>query len=128
MINSSHLIADKDLYIRFIQTSDIHRGWLNWINDPEVVKFLHTKPPVSEKDLIQFYHQNQLPNAALFAVCLLENDDYIGNVKIYNFNWDQKTAIFGRLLGNKKYHRMGYGKQMTRLILKFGFNCLNLEI
>lgn len=61
-----------------------------------------------------------------FAVRLIENDELLGNIELFNVNILQKSAVLGIMLGNPEYQRKGYGKEAINLILDYGFSFLNL--
>lgn len=121
------VLEESDIYIRFLELEDIDRGWLVWMNDVVITKQLYTSPPVSREQLVDVYETSQLPNAVMFAVCLRETDEYIGNLKISHFNWQDRKATIGRVLGKQEYHGRGYGRQITHLALIYGFYYLNLK-
>ena len=53
---------------------------------------------------------------------------YIGAVSLYDINRTGKRAEFGRFyIGEDDYLGHGYGEQILRTILDYGFNTLNLE-
>ena len=57
---------------------------------------------------------------------LIENDELLGNIELFNVNILQKNAYLGIMLGNPEYQRKGYGKEAINLILDYGFSFLNL--
>ena len=57
---------------------------------------------------------------------LIENDELLGNIELFNVNILQKNAVLGIMLGNPEYQRKGYGKEAINLILDYGFSFLNL--
>jgi len=61
------------------------------------------------------------------AVCLKENDKYIGNVYLKKIDSMNHAAEFSKLIGEKSEWGKGYGTEMTRLMLYEGFNSLGLN-
>ena len=69
---------------------------------------------------------NSIKDGKIFAVRLIENDELLGNIELFNVNILQKNAVLGIMLGNPEYQRKGYGKEAINLILDYGFSFLNL--
>lgn len=69
---------------------------------------------------------NSIKDGKIFAVRLIENDELLGNIELFNVNILQKNAYLGIMLGNPEYQRKGYGKEAINLILDYGFSFLNL--
>ena len=54
-------------------------------------------------------------------------DRLIGNCGLFGFDWKNRFAEFGILIGEKDAWGHGYGTDAARLILRFGFDELNLN-
>ncbi len=117
----------ENLYLRQLVESDATQKYCDWLNDPEVNKFLETRQS-SIEDLKKYIRQKREdPNASLLGVFDRDNDVHIGNVKLEPIDWQQKRAIFGIMIGNKKYWGKGIGTEATKLILDYAFQKLGLN-
>ena len=72
----------KDIFLRPIIKSDINDRYLSWFEDKEVTNFLNSRNLTREKviEYIEFGINSR--TYYLYAVCLVEKDFHIGNVKI----------------------------------------------
>lgn len=115
------------VYLRNIKKSDINNGWLDWINNLDALDNLFATFPITEKDLKNYFNLQKLPNSIMFAICLKENDEYIGNARLGNIDWINKCSTYGRLIGEKKYKSIGLGSEALILLLNYGFRTLGLN-
>ena len=63
----------------------------------------------------------------MFAVCLLSNDQYIGNARLSSIDWENKRAAYGRLIGVTNLHGKGIGTEVLALLAYYAFNILKLN-
>ena len=63
----------------------------------------------------------------IFAVVEQKSDEHIGNVKLGPINWVHRRAMFGIMIGDKRFWGRGVGEEVTRLMVEYGFNRLNLH-
>jgi aryl-alcohol dehydrogenase-like predicted oxidoreductase/RimJ/RimL family protein N-acetyltransferase len=121
------IIYGKNIYLRDIKIEDIDNGWLEWINDSQSNRYLSTKGPVTRENLVQYIENSRPPNAYMFAVCLNENDKYIGNGRISSVDWINKKASYGRLIGVSDTRGSGIGTELLVLLAYYAFYHLNLN-
>ncbi|MCG7217501.1 GNAT family N-acetyltransferase [Paenibacillus mucilaginosus] len=62
-----------------------------------------------------------------FVVLDKETEEPIGFVHLTGIDPWARRAELGILIGRKEYHGQGYGTEITRLIVRFGFERLNLH-
>src|SRR3989344_9686346 len=117
----------KSLYLRQLEESDASQEYCDWLNDPEVNKFLETRQ-ASVADLKTYIRQKQNdPNALFLGVFDQRGDVHIRNVKLEPIDWSRKSAVFGIMIGSKAYWGRGVGTEVTRLTLDFAFKKLGLN-
>ena len=61
------------------------------------------------------------------AITLKDNSTYIGEVVLNEIDWTNGSANFRIALASSAYFGKGYGTEATQLILKHGFETLNLH-
>lgn len=124
MYNLKH----KLLYLEKITSKHIDQGWLEWVNDNGNVQVLN-RPPYryNKKQLLKYLKDLKKIGDLMFAVRLKSNNDYIGNIRLSDIDYENKFCGYGRLLGNKKYRGRDYGQLMLYKICEVAFNKLKLN-
>ena len=121
------IVSTKRIYFRSIDIQDIDNGWLDWINNPLLNKFLVHKKPTTHSDLVEYLNKSKPPLAYMFAVCLVDGDEYIGNVKLGSIDWINRHASYGRLIGSNNSRGLGLGTESLVLLAYYAFYVLNLN-
>jgi len=122
------ILTGKKVYLRPIEPEDIDRGWLEWINDPEISGNLNSPGyPTTKEDLKKYIENSKPPNAVMFGVCNKKDDKYIGNARISKIDWQHKKCTFGRLIGDISQRGKGVGSEVLYLILKYSFINLGMN-
>ena len=119
------IIHTDKIYFRPITIDDIDNGWLEWINDSNLSKFLSNQNEYTRKDLFEYVENSD--SSRMFAVCLLSNDQYIGNARLSSIDWENKRAAYGRLIGVTNLHGKGIGTEVLALLAYYAFNILKLN-
>ena len=122
-------IEGNSIYLRAIEMSDVGPRYLAWMNDDEVTRGLASGAFPSDMTNLTNYVQ-QIVNsksAVMFAICDQSNDLHIGNIKLDNFDWINRTCELGLLLGDRNYWGKGIGTEVVRLCLNYAFNQLNFR-
>jgi len=121
------MIRGQKVSLRAIEEEDLEDCW-RWINEPEVVRNLMLRYPVSrlaERDFIERATKPG-PNDKVFAIDTLEGL-YIGNCGLHGISWEDRRAIFGIFIGECAQWDKGYGTDATRTLVRYGFEEMNLK-
>jgi RimJ/RimL family protein N-acetyltransferase len=124
------MIYGKRLRLRGIERSDLPR-FHEWLNDPEVTDGISLYLPLSMTDEEQWFEkathigQDERP----LAIEMKNADGWclIGNIGLFNLEWANRSAEFGIFIGDKSLWNKGYGTEAVELILRHGFETLNLN-
>lgn len=124
------MIESERVRLRGAEKEDIPR-FVAWLNDPEVTDGLLIYWPLSlgqEEDWFAKNLQKPVDEQALVIEAKTdENWTAIGNSSFMNVNLHDRLAEVGIFIGDKRFWNQGYGKETMRLLLKFGFDRLNLN-
>ena len=103
--------------------------YLRWINDFEVVRFLGAaaRPTSLEAEEDWYSRISKAENQAVFTVYEKSELRPIGATRLGEINHAHRTAGFGIMIGEKDRWGQGYGTEVTRLMLEYGFTCLGLH-
>ena len=117
------------VYLRSLELSDVEL-LVKWRNDSDVTSTLGGNTFYVSKLRETEWIRNAIlndKNDLRLAICLTENDKYIGNVNLNTISWINRTAEYSIMIGDKSQWGKGYGKEATLLILKHAFEELNLN-
>lgn len=124
------MIYGKRIRLRGIEHADLS-CFQQWLNDPEVTEGLATFMPLSSADEEQWFERlGRLDQAEKpLAIELSEGESWrlIGNSSFFNIEWMNRSAEVGIVLGDKSVWNKGYGSEAMHLLLKHGFETLNLH-
>lgn len=72
-------------------------------------------------------HKEKLPNEVNFAVCLIENDQFIGTNGVVDINWINRTGETASDFGPAEIRSQGYGTDAKHLLLEYCFDIIHLH-
>ena len=99
-----------------------------WSNDFEVVRFLGTMEPSSiESEEDQYSRFSKAENQSYFTIYEKARWRPIGATGLGDINHAHRTAEFYIMIGDKESWGKGYGTEVARLMLDYGFTCLGLH-
>ena len=129
MLKKDIFLQGRTIYLRALNEHDIFGNYSKWLNDLEITKFnSHGRFPMTVEKLLNFVQMSTQSNTSLvMAVVNTENDDHIGNISLQSINWIDRNAEIAFLLGEKSYWGKGIMLEAGKLIIKHGFNSLNLH-
>ncbi len=120
-------LIGKRIYLRPLGEEDVERC-LTWINDPEVISTLGRKGPISrtlERDWILEQYKSEASFS--LAIVLQDGDRHIGNCGLHEIEYNNRSAQFGILIGDKAEWGKGYAPEAAGLLLRYGFEELALH-
>ena len=125
----NQFLIGKRIYLRPLTFKDLDGNYISWLNDADVCKNNSHHIFPYTRDLAQDYIQKAYvsKDKLVLAVSLKENDMHVGNISLLRIDFMSQNAEFTILLGEKKHWGKGLAKEAAFLILKHGFNALNLH-
>jgi diamine N-acetyltransferase len=124
------IIYGKRVRLRGAERSDLEK-FVEWINDPEVAAGLSLFLPMSSVDEDSWFDtamqrpQEEKP----LVIDMKDGDEWrlIGNSSFFAFDWIAHSAEVGIMIGDKTVWSQGYGTEVMTLLLRHGFETLNLN-
>lgn len=124
------MIYGNRIRLRAPERSDIP-SFVNWLNDPEVVSGLMVALPMSLADEEGWFEQmlksplEQHP----MTIEIRQGDGWmaVGNCGFHEIDWRCRSGEVGIFIGEKAMWNQGYGTEVMQLLLKHGFETLNLN-
>ena len=129
MKRGNPFFAGSQVYLRPLEKTDLNEQYLAWLNDPEVTRYLETGVfPATRQDLERFFESvTGSRSQVILAIVDKKSDRHIGNVKLGPIDWVHRRAVFGILIGEKKFWGRGIGQEVTHLAVEYAFLRLNLN-
>ncbi len=128
-----YLFGEK-VRLRAAERSDIPL-FVKWVNDPEVTENLMIHFPMSTVEEELWYdsmlkgpqaeHVNVIEAKVIFEDELVWKP--IGNTAFHNISWRVRKAEVGIMIGEKDFWDKGYGTDAMKVMLKHGFETLDLH-
>ena len=125
---SAPFLIGRKLYLRILTKKDINQRYLNWLNDPDVIRFMrHRAFPTSIESLESFVTSQKWPNDLLLAIVDKKTDTHIGNIGISSIDWVNRKAELGMVLGDRSFWNKGYMSEAFNLVIEHAFSRMNLH-
>jgi RimJ/RimL family protein N-acetyltransferase len=117
-------MAFGDIYFLPVQNKNINLGWLSWMNNPRLTKFLDSDTKQYTNEDLKKYLDTDTSKAFL-ACYRLSDDMYLGNLRVYELS----SGIFsyGILIG-EKFQGLGYGTKLCKVAVHLAFNSFNGDL
>jgi len=116
----------RSIFLRILEADDVPRTH-GWINDPELNEIMGYLPISLRQQQSWFETTIGNPQKFVFAICLQQTGEHIGNVALGLVDHLNAHAMFSIFIAEGAMHGKGYGSEATCLALRFGFQRLNLH-
>lgn len=122
------MLVDSELVLRPLKESDSELLFL-WRNQLEYIKntksFRLPKHEGLEREWVN-HMMLEKSNSTVFFI-ITADEASIGLVQLSNIDWISRNAYFGIALCDDSAKSKGYGRRVTKLVLDYAFNELNLH-
>ncbi|MHC4444567.1 MAG: GNAT family N-acetyltransferase [Planctomycetota bacterium] len=115
------------IYLRPIELED-DPVCRQWINNPDNWRTLAVRTPynaIREREFIESLGKDG--NQYILGIVVKDGDRLIGSMGLRNVNVANRNAAFGIMIGDTEYQNQGYGTEAVKLMLRYGFEELNLN-
>jgi RimJ/RimL family protein N-acetyltransferase len=124
------MIFGKRVRLRAVEQEDLPR-FVTWLNDPEVRYGLTMYLPLSASEEENWF-QNMLkapPAERPLAIDIRQGDGWlhVGDCGFHQIDWKDRSVELGIFIGEKAYWNQGFGTEVMRLLVRHGFQTLNLN-
>jgi RimJ/RimL family protein N-acetyltransferase len=127
MIPVNIIVQTNEIYLRDININDVDNGWLDWVNNKSLFKYLSSPSGYSRDQLIEYMENSKLPTSKILAVCRVKDDLYMGNVRLSSIDNTNLSAAYGRLIGVTGHGCKNVGTNTLIMIAYYAFVILKLN-
>lgn len=122
-------LTGERIFLREVRQSDVNENYYQWLNDPEINQYLETRfVPRSKENILEFVNNLDAQNSEpFFAICTIDNEEHIGNIKIGPINWYHRHGDISLFIGDKNCWGKGIATEAIHIITTFAFRTLNLH-
>ena len=120
----------KLVRLRGYERSDLD-AVMKWINDEEVTDFLgsgltYPVSSIAEEKFIEAAAKSS-DTEKTFVIETIAERKYIGAITFHAINWQNRSAGLGIVIGDKSFWGLGYGTDAMRVMMRLGFDKMNLH-
>ena len=102
--------------------------FVKWLNDYRVTDGIgKTKDVTTIENEIEYLQEITKKGDYNFSIVTKDKEKLIGTCSLMNINNINQTAEVGILIGEESARGKGYGTEVLKIILDYGFNTLNLH-
>ena len=124
------IIFGEHIRLRAIEREDV-KHFFEWVNDPEVTFGLSLYLPMSMTDEERWFESlaNRTLNEKPFGIDVRDGDGWrlIGNCTFFDIDTIAHSGELGIMIGDKSEWNKGRGTETMSLLLRHGFETLNLN-
>jgi len=124
------MIFGERVRLRAVERTDLPR-FVGWMNDPDIRDGLLLYLPLSlAQEENWFVGMLKRPEEEQPLVIEIRSEDeweMVGNCGVHSIDWRCRMATLGIFIGEKENWNQGYGTEVMRLLIKHGFDTLNLN-
>ncbi|MBU1026742.1 MAG: GNAT family N-acetyltransferase [Candidatus Margulisbacteria bacterium] len=122
-------LAGNRIILRRLRVVDVTQRYVDWLNDPEVNRFLSVKDKHQDMDMVKKYvlsYEGE-NNKLLLGIFDNKNNLHIGNITFSSINQDHGVGVIGIAIGEKDCWGRGYATEALLLVVDFAFAKLKLQ-
>lgn len=126
---NNRILESKNIELNIFSNEHITNDYISWFNDKEVCAFNSHGDSLYTLEMAKKYlaYVDQLNDYFVFAIIDKKNKKHIGNITLYNINWNYKIAEISIIIGDKSYWGKGFAKESILLLLEFVFSNLTFH-
>lgn len=121
------VIESKRLIFKPISLEHLSQDYVDWMNDPDVIRYLESGGDYSLSKLENYISEIVQRDIYFWGIHTKESKLHIGNIKIDPISVKHGRGEYGILLGRKSEWGKGFAKESTIRILNYCFDVLCLR-
>lgn len=106
--------------------SDLNDTYRRWLHDMDIGVNLYASRLLTREQEAAWLEKVGETSDVIFTIYMRENRTPVGTSGLHGIDPINRTAEFGFMIGEKKFHNLGLGTEAALLTVDYGFNVLNL--
>lgn len=123
----SIILESERLILKPLGLPFLSKKYVNWMNDPDVIKFLSSGGDYSLEKLKIFLTGVEKKDILFWAITTKNKSKHIGNIKIDPVEIKHGICEYGIMMGDKNEWGKGYAKEASLLVIDYCFKKINLR-
>ena len=122
-------LVGQKVYLRRVEREDLETNYFQWLNDPEVTRYMERGTFPNSNESMLAYHEASVDSQDQInlAIVTIAEDRHVGNIGINSIDWVNRMAQIGLLVGEKDYWGTGVAAEAYELVEAYAFDRLNLR-
>ena len=124
------MFEGEKVRLRSVELSDLDDIMKYW-NNLKLRRFLNTVLPISrgeeEEWIRSTWKSKKEGKEFIFTIEKLDTNKFLGMSGLHNVDWINRSAELGIAIHAEENWNKGYGTDAMKVLLKFGFDYLNLH-
>jgi RimJ/RimL family protein N-acetyltransferase len=120
-------LETKRLFLERLTLKHLSKKYVDWLNDPEVYKFLESGGDYSIKKLEEYLAEQEQKDIFFWAILTKKNFRHIGNIKIDPLDVENNSGEYGILIGDKTQWGKGYAVEASLKVFQYCFEKIKLS-
>lgn len=120
------MLVGEKVRIRAMEASDME-AVLRWMNDPEIVRSLGTRLPISRDEQEEWYQRTIKDKSKKKMIIETPDGQAVGQVSLMNIDWRNRSAEVGITIGEKDCWGQGLAADAMITVMRFAFYEWNLH-
>ncbi|WLR46645.1 GNAT family protein [Halobacillus litoralis] len=122
------LLEDDRVYLRPLEQEDLDLFYTKALWDREGRRLTGTQTVFSRKGVQHWFDRISMDDSRVDLVIFLqETDQLIGDIAMLDIDYQNRKSVFRISIFDKKYWGYGYGTESISLLLRYGFEMLNMN-
>lgn len=128
MLPEQVLVGER-IYLRALRPSDVSQRYVNWLNDPEINRYLESRFSSHDLNSTEAFVAcvAESDSSVLFGIFKAADDSHVGNIKVGPIEIKHATADIGLMIGERRAWGKGFGSEAIQLVSQWAFDDLGLK-
>lgn len=124
-----HQIQTQRLLLRELAVEDVSSAYVEWLNDPEVSRFLETRHHQQDEASVRAFVKAVAAREEefLFGMFLREEGRHIGNIKVGPVRAIHQSADVSLFLGDRAVWGRGLAAEAIAALSRYAFQALEIR-